>query len=241
MTSDPEITLEELKRINNAKCNYLKRLSDQRPIWELYAAGEADLHIHFAMDGMFCATYTALNGGESGASTGIANGANFAGYVGQLPVFVPIAGVTEKRRPLASIVRLKHLNLCEMRGVDALEPGIFASLKALFLCFDGASEVITNLTNQNSCANVNCGRVDWVSNFEYVRGITVEITGDCVLAAQNEFGDVLGEVSKMFLCPSNPSNRLITSRYKTKKGKRHETRNISAPDASRANRKLRDD
>ena len=32
---------------------------------------------------------------------------------------------------------------------------------------------------------------------------------------------------------------LITSRYKTKKGKRHDTRNISPPNARRANRKLR--
>jgi hypothetical protein len=46
-------------------------------------------------------------------------------------VLVSIREAVEALRPVASIVRLKPLNHCYMRGIDACEVGIFPRIELL--------------------------------------------------------------------------------------------------------------
>lgn len=225
--SSRKIALEKIKGVSNARFDYLKRLHDRQPLCQLYAEGKVELHIHYSMNGMFCATYRAADGTKAGMATKEPRASKFSCYAGEIPVFVPVGGVSKDFRPLASSVGLKFCQFCNMRGVDTLEPTILPSRETLFRAFHGelslisgppaieprkvidkkihsASEVIANLSDQDADKEIGPREIVWRAHLEFMRRIRIELTNHSLLLLPLEGFDLHAEVTKVFLCPSNP-------------------------------------
>jgi hypothetical protein len=179
------------------------------------------------MDGVFCATYRALKASEGRMAAQEANPSEGPLYSGELPVFIPVGEVLKDFCPLASLVRLKDLNLCDMCGADAIEPGLFASRETLLAVFngklrhflggagiepsevinekiDGASEVITNLPDKDTDTQRGHRKIRWGAHFEFMKGIRVELTDHSVFLTPFQAHDLPMKISKVFLCPTDP-------------------------------------
>jgi hypothetical protein len=220
-----EFRLERLKRLGNLELDYLKRLYDGRPLGELYRRGEMELHVHFAMNGMYCATYRRLDGVKvRSVDAGIAVGGKTAPDTGEAFVFVAIGQVAQSFSPIASRIRLQPLNRCDMGRIDAFEPStLFPPREALFRVFNrklrevltdagiefgefkneviqGGSEVIDNLPDQNSNVCLDEGFIRTAKN-DLVRGIRIELNDNGILLAAQDIGKPLPKISKVFVCP----------------------------------------
>ena len=231
-----ELRLEVSKRISNLQLNYLKRLGDRRSIIERYCGGEAELHIHIAMNRMMCATYRFGNCGER-------DGIRFVEPMGKMdgpatfdvcefPVLIWIGNVSEGPRPVTSCVRLQPLDCCYMSGVDALEPArLNTTIKSLFGVFDGelrhfllaagiqlcefkdeiierVPEVVCDLADENADDK---GRPDTPACVHdlIMRKLWLELKDDSILLFVEPLVDPALQISKVFLCPTYSFERAV--------------------------------
>jgi len=219
-----KIRLERLKRFSNAQLDYLKRLYDGTPIDKKYLAGEIDLHVHFAMRGMWCATYRARKAAKARVATSKSVCSETSPNVSELPVFIHVRKVAKNLSPIASIIRLERLEVCNMRGIEALAPDILCPRPELiFRVYDrklrellslsgivfkdfkdevieSATKVVTNLANQDSDTHgrereiLSCG-------LECVRRVRIEITENGILLFAKRREKPMPQISKVFVCP----------------------------------------
>lgn len=229
-----EIRLERSKRISNSIFELLKLVHDKRTVAERYGAIDVDLHVHFAIDRMICATYRRMDFveivvPESTVSVDATRPLNPS----EFPMFVSVRDIAQPSRPVASVVRLQPLDCCPMCGIDSVEPGLFVSNEALARTLKGklgsaylaagielgefkneivecGSEIVANFSDEDSNHRSNVG-FDWTRYAEAVGGLRVEIDGDCLHLTSG--GDIQPplDVRKVFACPRHSIKRWIES------------------------------
>jgi hypothetical protein len=218
-----EFRLERLKRFGNEQLDYLKRLYDRRSISERYLSGEFDLHIHFTSKGMWRATYRAGQPTEFGISGDVSDCAILHFNVGKFSVFVSIVEIAEDLCRVTSLVRLQHLEFCDMGAVNTLEPRLGPPNELLFRAYDrklrallrdagivfgkredeiikSAPEVVANLSDQNANPHRH-KRIGQMRDYESVRRIRVELWADGIFLLPDDMRDATPEITKVFLCP----------------------------------------
>lgn len=133
-----ELRLERIKRLGNLRLEYLQRFYNGLPIAEGYANLRLVLHMHCVARGLvICALYRGSPGNGVQVSDGESQlDRELALEPYEMPVFVWVGQVSESSRPLASVVRLQPLYLCDMRGVDSLEEGLLPSQEAVWRISD---------------------------------------------------------------------------------------------------------
>jgi hypothetical protein len=221
-----EIRLECHKRLMNACLDFSQRVHDRRAISELYRYADVYLHVHFAMDGMHCATYRCLDFAKVSVGDGVKTlNDKVAPDVNQLAVFVAVGEISQRLSPVASAVRLQPLDSCNMRGVDALEPSsTLPKYETLCSVFDGelrlrlldagiekckleneiierTAQVVTNLTDPDTDAHRGCymGLPDSNAKLQRLR---IELGNKGILILPAERNDAVIQVNKVFLCPA---------------------------------------
>lgn len=223
-----ELGLEISKRVSNLRLDFIKRVGDQRPIFERYLAKDVNLHIHVhASERMWCLTFEALDPVQIiPLKAGVDGNAASAFDQDEMPVFVRVGAVSEPPRPVASIVRLKPLDACDMFGVDAFEQDCRA-VSGKVLCrihnrklglllrtagiesgefvdeiVEGAPKVVANLADQSSDAHTVeslCGKEDI---FRAVRRVWIDFERDGVSLFLRDDGYFPLQLSKVFVCPA---------------------------------------
>lgn len=138
MTESLELRLERLKHLGNVQLECLKRFYDRRSIVESYMDADVSLHVHHVVTGRpLCANYRVVSDHvDIVADRDPQLHASRAFYEDQVSVFVGVGEVAKPLRPLASVVRLQLLDLCDMRAVDALEPSLFPSPEVVWSIYD---------------------------------------------------------------------------------------------------------
>jgi len=131
--------IELNKQVGNLRLKYLKSLYDGHTIAKRYCAGEAVLHLHFLghqgqgakedkISLKWCVFIRKRRKMESVTT--------LAGNPDHLPMLVAVGEVAKPTRPVASIVRLQPLNLCDVFVADAFEVGLAPKPEALFRVLD---------------------------------------------------------------------------------------------------------
>lgn len=224
-----ELRLEFFNRLGNASDDFLKRLYDRRSIVERYLALETEVHVHFvARDGMFCAKYSRVphrkrlrSGLPNLEGTRSAEGREF-------PVFVFVGKVSQRPRPIASLVRLQPLECCDMASLDALAPSLlFPPLELIGAVhnrklrellgraevkfgefeneiFQRSTQVIANLADQDGNAHrggdVNFRR--FAADVLPTLGLEMSDRGLGLFPLKGD--DQLPQIGKVFCCPKDP-------------------------------------
>lgn len=223
-TNSLELRLERFKRLGNLELDYLNRLNDRRPIGELYVSGEIDLHIHFSMDGMWCATYRCADSIEIPITDSrIPKSSVVPLDADKFSVFVSIGEVSKGFRPIASAVWLQPLDCCHMGCIDPLEPHFRPPRKVLFPVYDrklravlsnagvmfgefkdeiieGAPKIVTNFTDQDSYSH-GYKRICGTHEFEIVRRIRIELGDNFIFLLPQCMDYPLPQISNVFVCP----------------------------------------
>lgn len=130
-----EKRLEFIKHLGNAQMNYLKRLYDGAPIFERYLKEQIVLHLH-GITGRtaYCLNYRL----EPSELT------NILLYVNQASVLVEIGQVAERSHPVASLVRLKLLEECDIFLRNSFEMGMPPTLEDIWVIFNRKLDVFAN-------------------------------------------------------------------------------------------------
>lgn len=144
-----ELGLELNKQIGNLRLEFVKRLYDGRPIAELYRIGLTGIHLHVApkligQERLFhiCCRLR--------SKTQLKDDLTVKLNESEFPMLVWIRQVSEDARPFTTFVQLQALNVCDMRGVESLEPPFL----------NGQREAILGVINRKLRAILNLTRVE---------------------------------------------------------------------------------
>jgi hypothetical protein len=234
-TDSLEFRLERIKRLSNARFKFLQRLEDKRPVAERYAEGDVHFHLHFLSgNGMFCACYGAGNIQKLQAiGVGVEGDVKTSLIDRQMPVFVGVGQLAETPRPVASLVRLKRLDGCNMSCVEGLEPTALPMLKALGLVLDrelgipvdlagiqngkfidqiieGGSEIVTKLADQDAQngRNLESSFYDELWFAQMLR-VTIPLPGNSLSLLLSDDFDLSYKIIEVFFCPSCASEGAV--------------------------------
>jgi len=220
-----EFGIELSKCFSNLRLDFLKCVYDGRSVLERYRNGVVNLHLHIAHGGMWCVTLEASNSVQVvSLKTGMNGEPGNSLSRDQVPVFVRVGAIAEECGPIASVVRLKPLDLCDMSGVDLYEHtwsvtpetirAVFnRKLRSLLLdagvkfgeledeIIECPSKVIANLANKDWEPHSDIGFGGQTDLQNLVRGIRIEVNDTSVRLLPGDFLDVPVQFRKVFACP----------------------------------------
>lgn len=111
--SDLKFRIERIKRLDNIRLDAIKFLYDGCSIVERYTQNRAELHIHLHPGvAPVCGVFRRGHRDE-----------NVVSDQDEFPVFLHVAEVAQRPRPVASVVRLQLLDSCDM---SVIKPGQIA-------------------------------------------------------------------------------------------------------------------
>jgi len=124
-----EFRLERVKRLSNARFDFLDRLNKSEFLSNGYVNGWSDVHTHF-VSGFGGPTFCAIYRVQLHSKNEVHLGWN------ERVVFVEVAEIGHSLCPSASIVRLQLLDTCYVSGIKPLQVGGLATKKALRAAFN---------------------------------------------------------------------------------------------------------
>lgn len=233
--SSLELRLKYVNRLCDAQNYFLKGLYDGGSIVKRYCLLKIEIHLHFGSGNeVFCAIcrYSGIRGSKFRAR--MHEQRDSAPNVLELPMFIFVRKSLERLCPIASLIRLQPLYCCDMGDIDALEPSslnppleslsfvFYRKLRAILSkagvepgkleneIIKSRSQVIAKFADVNWEAHGRSDRHrDIAVAFIRRPGVRLEISDKCVSLFNSQIVGEFPDVSKVFICPSDPLGSAI--------------------------------